>query len=177
MNLILFGFKRCGKTFFGKKVATKLKRSFFDTDQLLKNLFEQMQNKRLSIREIVKELGLGSFRSLENKVIMSLQEVQYSVISVGGGAVLDPFNTELLLKQGTLIYLDPPRAVIKERTLSGELPSYLNPDDPEGSFEIMYNERKPRYDKIPAKRVKTWNKREKDIVLEICTHLEGKHGE
>lgn len=177
MNIILFGFKRCGKTFFGKKVAAKLKCSFFDTDLLLENLFEQMQNKRLPTREIFKLVGPLSFRALENQVLISLQDVQHSVISVGGGAVLDPFNTEILLKMGTLIYLDAPQEVIKERMLSDDLPAYLNPNDPEGSFEVMYDERKPKYEKIPAKRVDTRDKKEEDIVAEICAHLEEKDGE
>ncbi len=176
MNLILFGFKRCGKTFFGKKVATALNRPFFDTDILLENLFEASHGKKLLTRDIFKQVGPMTFRALEAEVLNSLQDVQSSIIAIGGGAILDPLNADVLLKMGKMIYIDVPKAIIKERMLSGELPAYLNPNDPDGSFEVMYEERKPLYEKIHAERVETDAKTPQQIVEKICSYWETKNG-
>lgn len=167
MNLILFGFKRCGKTHFGKRLARRLYRSFVDTDHLIENLHAKETGKNISCREIVIESGSEHFRKLENEVIDSLSKYDNVVISLGGGAILNPQNQEKLAKIGKLIYLDVKKQTLKERMLSGQLASYLDPEDPDGSFEKMYAERKPLYDQVPAVRIVLEGKSEKEILDEL----------
>lgn len=41
MNIILFGFKKCGKTYFGKRLAEKMNRRFIDTDTLIREHYKE----------------------------------------------------------------------------------------------------------------------------------------
>jgi shikimate kinase len=158
MNIILFGFKRCGKTHFGKLLAKKLKRPFVDTDHLIEEAHGE------KCRQIALKIGDSAFRDLEKQAVASLEMQKESVISVGGGAILDPDNAKKLAKLGTLVYLQLDKETLKKRLLSGELPSYLDPKDPESSFEAMYQERKAIYEQIPALKIDIAGKNEQEII-------------
>lgn len=152
MNIILFGFKSSGKTHFGQLLAQKMHRPFIDTDDLISELYGKKQK---SAKAIHKELGEQGFRALEKKAILHLKNVKDSVIALGGGAVLDPENVETLQKIGALVYLKTDPKVLKKRLLEGELPSFIDPKDPEGSFWKMIQEREPIYQSISARCVDT----------------------
>ena len=92
MNLLLFGFKRCGKTYLGLKVAQKMHMHFLDTDQMIEDLFTARHHKTLACREIVHDHGIHFFRELEKQVIYSLENTTNTVIALGGGSVLDQAN-------------------------------------------------------------------------------------
>lgn len=158
MRIILFGFKKCGKTHFGKLLAETLKFPFIDTDHLI----EERHGK--TCRTLALELGESSFRALEKEIIFSLNAFQAAVISLGGGAVLDPENRDYLTKSGCLVSLHIDKAVLKKRHLTGELPSFLDPQDPEGSFEKMYSMRKPIYDAISAIQVDVTEKSDTEVL-------------
>ena len=52
MNIILIGFKGCGKTLIGKTLAAKLKRGFYDTDSIIESVYAEETKSYLSFREI-----------------------------------------------------------------------------------------------------------------------------
>ncbi len=160
MNIILFGFKRCGKTYFGKLLAQRLGRPFIDTDQII----EQLDGENRSCRQIAQQLGENAFREREKEAIASLQGTEGSIISIGGGAILDRINAQSLERLGKLVYLRIDKKTVKERLLSGELPSYLDPLDPEGSFEKMYLARKAIYEKIPSLQIDMEGKSEQEVL-------------
>jgi shikimate kinase len=147
MNLILFGFKGCGKTTIGQQLAAQLHCTFIDTDHLI----EKKGGK--PVREIVLTFGFDRFLKLEQEAVASLKGVSGCVIAVGGGTVLNPENLNTLEKLGTLVYLQASKETLKRRMLRGELPTFLDPKDPEGSFEKMYAARKEFYEQIPAVRI------------------------
>jgi len=151
-NLVLFGFKSCGKTTLGKRLAKKLARHFIDTDWLIEALYAKEQGEQRRCREIALQWGEKTFRLLEKRVIHVLT-VQNAVIAVGGGAVLDEENCQKLRALGTLLYVPCPKEVLKSRLLRPPLPSFLDPQDPEGSFERVYDERLACYEKIEAMRI------------------------
>lgn len=151
MNVILFGFKGAGKTHFGKLLAQNLHRPFIDTDDLV----VELSNQRKNIREIHQSLGEEAFRKLEKQALQALKQVENAVIAVGGGTVLDPENVAFLQKVGALIYLKVGADKLKIRLLQGELPSFLDKKDPEGSFLRMIHEREPIYRSIPARCIDT----------------------
>jgi len=162
LNLILFGFKGCGKTHFGKLIAQKMHRQFIDTDDVLVQLFAKKTGQRLAPREIHAQIGEASFRALEKEAIRSLRELKEAVIALGGGAVLDPENVELLQKIGCLVYLCASPETLKKRIFKEKLPSFLDEKDPTGSFLEMVQERKPIYESIPAARIDV------DVLDEAC---------
>lgn len=137
-NVVLVGFKRSGKTTHGKKIAEKLNCNFIDTDDLI----------AFDCRRFYQDIGADSFRLLEKKIIFSLGVVQRSVIATGGGSILDPDNVFALKKMGKVIYLQVPKDELKARLLKSPIPSFLDPQDLDGSFEKMYRHRSPIYKKI-----------------------------
>lgn len=148
MNLILFGFKGSGKTHFGKLLAQKMHRQFIDTDDLIVKLF----GKHIGPREIYNQIGEEKFRALEKEAINSLKATQNIIIALGGGAIIDPENIELLQKIGCLAYLKTSAQTLQKR-LEKDPPAFLDMSDPELSFLEHYQERLPIYESIPAAKI------------------------
>ena len=180
MNWILFGFKGCGKTTLGKKLAAALNRPFIDTDQLIEALYHARTGLTKNFREIFIIVGSEEFRRMETDVLEQLKNTHNAVIALGGGLILDPVNATLLAKLGQLVYLKENKATIKARILRDKLPAYLDPLDPIGSFEKMYQERLPKYEEIFALSVDLEKKTQDKIATELCAlieQMEAKHGQ
>lgn len=180
MNLILFGFKSCGKTTLGKMLAIRMNRSFFDSDDMLEQLHYKLTGDRMHFREIYKKIGEEAFRKLESDVVQQLKSVKNAVIALGGGLILHPKNAAVLAKIGQLVYLKIGKQTLRKRILSKELPSFLNPSDPEGSFEQFYNERRVKYEAIPALSIDLETKTTDQVVFELSALIlskeESTHG-
>jgi len=180
MNWILFGFKGSGKTTLGRSIAEQLNCKFIDTDKEIESLYFSRTEQKLTCRAIHQLIGEEGFRSLESETLAALKSCQNAIIAVGGGSILDPTNADTLAKLGKFVYLKISKETLKKRILGAELPSYLNPADPEGSFEKMYNQRKPLYDKILALSIDLETKTQDQAVFEILTLIkkeEAPHGE
>lgn len=150
MNIILFGFKKCGKSYYGLKAAQKLHMHFIDSDLLIEKVYTQIYHQTLSYRDIVRKHGFPFFRMLEKLVLPLLMQEKNSLISLGGGMVLDQENVERLRELGPLIFLNVPKEVLQKRILSSDPPAYIDPHHPVESFEAIYKERLPIYEAIPA---------------------------
>ncbi len=148
--MILFGFKGCGKSHFGKLLAAKLHLPFIDTDELLGG----------SPSHLYRTLGETRFRMLEKEALLTLQSG--CVIALGGGTVLDPSNVELLLKIGKLIYLEASFETIARRIK-------ITPAFAEGtSLHTLYQARKPIYESILAHRIDTDALSESGVLARLC---------
>ncbi len=172
MNLILFGLKHCGKTYFGKKLSLRLNCPFIDTDALI----EEKQG--ISCREFYKQFGKSAFRAAETQILTTLNPGGNSVIAVGGGMMLNPNHVDFLQKLGALVYLILDVETLKERTFSGDFPTTLDSFDKKNSFEQMYTERTKIYETIDAIPLLLSGKTD-EMVLEKLTTLiqKGFHGQ
>lgn len=150
MNLLLFGFKACGKTYFGQRLSEELKCPFIDTDRLIEEAHTRTTGEKHSCREIYMRFGSKKFRALESEILQKLYGLDGVIMAVGGGMVLQPENLKILQTLGQFIYLSVDKKTLKQRILCPPLPSYLDPQNPEASFEEMYAYRKPLYENIPA---------------------------
>ena len=150
MNFILFGFKSCGKTTYGKLLAEKLERPFIDTDEIIRTLFKEEQNEDLTPREIYQKLGEEAFRALETRAVKMLEQEKDAVIAVGGGTLLNPEHVQMVQKIGRLIYLEASPEVLRKRILREDLPAFLTGE--EELTELM-RIRLPIYEAIDAKRI------------------------
>lgn len=97
MNFIFSGYAGSGKTSIGKLVAENLGFNFIDTDKLIEKKL------KLSIKEIFINYTEDYFRKIESIVINNLNKVQNTIISIGGGTLLD--NQKILNQIGEIIYL------------------------------------------------------------------------
>jgi len=171
-RIILFGFKSCGKTYFGKKLSTLLSIPFIDTDQLIEEEHARAtMSEQLSCRTIHMIWGEEHFRNLETHVLKDLIGSDSCVIAVGGGAILNSFNRSLLEQMGHLVYLSVDKHTLKQRILGSILPSYLDPLNPEGSFETLYAQRKPLYEQVPATQIDISNKTDDAVLEQILSAL------
>ncbi|MEK7339127.1 MAG: shikimate kinase [Candidatus Rhabdochlamydia sp.] len=155
MNLILYGFKSCGKTTLGQNFANSMNCTFYDTDNLVESLYQIKTGQCISVREIFKSEGEVYFRELERQALFLITNVKNSIIAVGGGLILDPFNRRFLEKLGKLVYLKVRKKMVKKRILSTEphccnLPGFLDINYPEESFEQLFKKRTLAYEQILA---------------------------
>jgi len=153
VNLILFGFKGCGKTHFGKLLAQKMHRRFIDTDDWIIELYAKKTGQHTLVREIYIQLGPAAFRALEKEVVKSLTNIKDAVIALGGGAALDPENVELLQKIGCLVYLSTSADTLQKRVFKHQRPAFLDSENPQATFLEMIQERRPVYESIPASKI------------------------
>jgi|SRR4051812_21089225 shikimate kinase len=83
MSAILLGYRGCGKTTIGKKLADRLWIKFVDTDELV-----VASSGRQTIREIFEQDGEEKFRDLELAAVKDACGRPDHVVALGGGAVL-----------------------------------------------------------------------------------------
>jgi shikimate kinase len=160
MNVVLFGFKGCGKSYFGAKLSRAINLPFIDTDTLLVEKWKRDGGKENSPPEIYRVIGEGGFRELESKVIASLADVRNSVIAVGGGTVLNAGNVLVLSRNGRFVFLDTTLETILSRKLVTAL----------GPLEKLYKERYPIYTSIEAVKI-TPDTLTDDEVINALTHI------
>ncbi len=122
-------------------------------------------------RELFLNVGEQKFRELEREVVLSLKNVKNSILSLGGGTLLDERNVSFLRNIGTLVYLDVPKETLRKRILVKPLPSFFQD---ENSFEKIYAERIPLLEKIPALRIEIREKNEDQVLSELKEIIYGK---
>ena len=98
MKIYLVGMPYSGKTSVGVALAKRLKFNFLDTD----NEIEKHQNRKIS--DIFAELGEKEFRKYEKEWLKNKKIHNNTIISTGGGMVLDRENKFLM--EGLIIYLN-----------------------------------------------------------------------
>ena len=108
-NLIITGFSGTGKSLVAKEVARGLNWDFIDTDD------EIVKQTGKPIAEIFRQDGEAKFRELERETIRKACQQRQTVIAIGGGAIVDPQNYELLAKTGFIACLEAKPETIYER--------------------------------------------------------------
>ncbi len=83
MNIILFGYRGCGKTTLGKKLAAQLWKDFVDVDHEICKRFDNR-----TIAEIWETDGEPAFRAAEAEVTVELCQRENHVIALGGGTLM-----------------------------------------------------------------------------------------
>ncbi len=103
------GFMGCGKSKVGRILAQKLGWPFLDTDDCIG------KDAGMTIPKIFEQMGEPRFRELERKCIKEISQLNNHVISLGGGAIIDPENWERISHSGTTISLSYPPKILAAR--------------------------------------------------------------
>ncbi len=147
-NLIITGFSGTGKSLVAKEVARRLNWDFLDTDD------EIVKQTGKPIAEIFRQDGEGKFRELEREAIRKACRQTQTVISIGGGAIVDPQNYKLLAKTGLIVCLEAKPETIYERLFreaacnpETEVRPLLAADDPLERIRQLKASRQPYYAK------------------------------
>jgi len=158
--IVLMGFMGTGKSEVGRRLAQRLGRAFVDTDQLV----EERTGKRVAA--IFAEDGEAAFRTLERDAVADAVARGGAVISVGGGAVLDPENVRRLRDAGSLVYLTARPEIILRR-IGNPASRPLLKDDPHAAVSRLLAERGPVYAAAADVTVDTSERSAAEVVEEI----------
>jgi shikimate kinase / 3-dehydroquinate synthase len=108
-NIVITGFSGSGKSLVAKEVARRLNWSVIDIDAEIVKLAGK------PITDIFQREGEGRFRELERQVIEKACQRKQTVIAIGGGAIVDLGNYELLAQNGFLFCLEAKPETIYQR--------------------------------------------------------------
>jgi shikimate dehydrogenase len=97
--VFLAGMMGAGKSTVGAALAARLGWRFVDVDRAIE------ARHGTSIGKLFAARGEATFRAIEKQTIAALAEDRRTVVSLGGGALIDPETRALLRRAGRLVYL------------------------------------------------------------------------
>lgn len=127
-----------GKTTVGFAVAQLLHWRFLDVDEMVAAAVG-------GVPEFIEANGIDAFREHEAAAIRSLHQVDEAVISVGGGAVLNPVNRAVLDESGVIVWLRASLATLLSHVGGGDGRPLLA-GGAEAALTRLMQERTPIYD-------------------------------
>jgi shikimate kinase len=161
---VVVGPPGAGKTTVGRALAARLGVGFHDVDAAI----EAAQGRPIS--DIFVDDGEAFFRDLERaEVARSLAE-ETGVVSLGGGAVMDPLTEESLAGH-VVVFLDVAIADASKRIGSDRSRPLLSVN-PRASWVAMMNHRRPTYERIATLRVDTAGRTADEVADLVAAELE-----
>lgn len=138
-RLLLIGMMGSGKTTVGRLLATRLGWRYLDSDA------EVEQDTGRSVPEIFAEEGEAAFRAAEAAALRrAVTGTDHVVVSVAGGAVLDPHNRAVISSSGTVVWLRADPDTLAARVGDGRGRPLLD-GDPAAALERLDGVRRPLY--------------------------------
>lgn len=148
-SIVLAGIKHCGKSTLGALLALRSGAEFLDTDRMLEECFQAENGRKLTTREIFRELGAEEFRRFEAAVIgkLAAEHAAPRVVALGGGVPANGFvDPEQLRSLGFQVYLAIRPELAYARVIRHGLPPFLaDAGDPFAEFCRINREREPYY--------------------------------
>ncbi|MEY3320366.1 MAG: hypothetical protein RL393_946 [Actinomycetota bacterium] len=159
-RIVLIGPPGSGKTSVGKILAEELKLKAIDTDREI----EEKSGKKIG--DIFLEVGESGFRKIEREIVLDALKREDSVISLGGGSILDEEVCEQLAAEPKVVYLEVSISNAAPRVgFNTERPLLLA--NPRQQWLKLFEERRDRYESLARYRVSTDNKKAKESAFEI----------
>ncbi len=141
--VVLIGAPGAGKTRTGRRVASRLGVPFIDTDK-------RIVAEHGPIAELFQEHGEPYFRRIEREVVAQAL-TEDAVVTLGGGAVLDP-DTQADLADRRVVQLTVQTRAVQQRIAGGKRPLLK---DGIGAWEQLVEARQPVYDRLAQLTVDT----------------------
>jgi len=138
-TIVLTGMMGAGKTCIGRRLAEKLGLPFVDADVQI------TEAAGCGISEIFKRHGEEAFRDGERRVISRLLGEPIHVLSIGGGASMDPKTRALIAEQSVSVWLRADIELLLSRVLRHDTRPLLGKGDPREILEKLIEERYPVY--------------------------------
>ena len=161
--LVLMGAPGSGKSTVGKLLASITGATLIDTDEAIE------QNEGRSVAEIFVEDGEPFFRRLEAQAVASVIEQPQSIVSLGGGAVLDP-HTRQALKDQPVVWLQI-SADVASRRVGMQAPRPLLVGNVRTRMITLMAEREPIYRELAKMQIATDDRDPGEVAQEIIDWL------
>ncbi|GAA5015541.1 shikimate kinase [Terrabacter aeriphilus] len=161
---VVVGPPGAGKTTVGQALAARLGVAFHDVDAAI----EAAQGR--SISDIFVDDGESAFRDLERAEVARALDAEAGVVSLGGGAVMDPLS-EHALAGHTVVFLDVAIADASKR-IGFDRSRPLLSVNPRASWVRMMNDRRPTYERVATVRVDTAGRSPEEVVDVVVDALE-----
>ena len=109
INITLCGMMGSGKSAIGKILANKLNYNFIDVDKMIEI------DAGKTIKKIFEEDGKQYFRDLEEKKTINILELKETIVSLGGGAIINKNIRGSIKKNSYNIYLNVDIDILTKR--------------------------------------------------------------
>ncbi len=167
-RVVFVGAPGAGKSTVGRRVAEALKVPFADSDALV----EEQAGK--SVSDIFISDGEDEFRRMESEVIHTALQDFAGVLSLGGGAILNP-ETRSALKEQRVIWLQVDLTHATQRVgLNSARPLLLG--NVRGTMLTMLEQRTPLYEDVATNVIDTSGRSIKQIVQQVMALFDSKDG-
>jgi shikimate kinase len=165
---VMIGPPGSGKSKVGRILAAGLGVTVRDTDADI----EESAGKPVS--EIFVDDGEPRFRELERAAVLAALAEHDGVLSLGGGAVMNPATQEALEKYtadgGQVVFLDVPLAIAAQRVgMNQARPLLLG--NPRAQWQKLMTERRPTYERLATLTVVSSERPGERVAAEIIEAL------
>jgi shikimate kinase len=141
-RVLLIGMMGAGKTTIGRTLAQRLGWRHLDSDEQVERATGR------TVPEILGADGEAAFRVAESAALAdAIDSGPGVVVSVAGGAVLDPANRRRIQQAGTVVWLRADVDTLARRVGGGEGRPLLG-DDPAAALRRLYEQRRPVYEQL-----------------------------
>jgi shikimate kinase len=141
-HIFLVGMMGSGKTTVGGLLAARLGWRHLDSDEQVGRDTGQ------TVPEIFVARGEAAFRAAEARALAAAAVADTpTVVSVAGGAVLDPDNRHVLRRGGVIVWLRAQVETLAQRVGDGAGRPLLG-DDPAAALGLLYAQRRPFYQEL-----------------------------
>jgi shikimate kinase len=163
VRLVVIGPPGAGKSTVGRLVAERLGVPFVDTDDLVETRAGR------TIPEIFVEDGEPTFRDLERAAAVDVLASADGVVSLGGGAVMDP-RTEVDLSGHPVVFLDVGIADAARRVGFGQGRPLLG-INPRAQWTRLMQDRRAVYERVADFVVDTAGRGPDEVADDIVARL------
>lgn len=166
--VVMIGPPGSGKSKVGRILAAGLGVTVRDTDADI----EESAGKPVS--EIFVDDGEPRFRELERAAVLTALTEHDGVLSLGGGAVMNPATQEALEKYtadgGQVVFLDVPLAIAAQRVgMNQARPLLLG--NPRAQWQKLMTERRPTYERLATLTIVSSERPGEQVAAEIIEAL------
>lgn len=160
---VLVGIPGAGKSTIGRELAKRLAVSFIDTDREI----ERIAGK--TVAQIFIEDGEAKFREIEKQAVLDALKTENTVVSLGGGSVMDAAVREKLTQHQTIWLQTSIATALKRTSMNQNRPLLL--DAPRATLIKLLEQRAGFYQEVSTKSIDTDNRSVKEIVEELALSL------
>ncbi|MEK9809522.1 MAG: shikimate kinase [Candidatus Nanopelagicales bacterium] len=164
-RLVIVGAPGAGKSSVGQRVAKSMGVEFIDTDRQI----EEQAGK--PVGDIFVSDGEAAFRAMEAQAVIEAIKTDGAVVSLGGGAVLDP-STRAALADQPVVWLQVSLADATKRVgLGTARPLLLG--NVRGTLLRLLDERTPLYEEVATWTVDTDGRSLDEVAADVMAIVAG----